>query len=111
MARFTLRPIIAGETFHRINQGSRFVGRVFQHQETKRWHARIGQHEAEAGTALEAFRQAGSKALGFEDHRHLQENNRTVRRVNRQRKQEARAMAHRLLAGDFSVIDDLLKRS
>jgi len=112
---YTLKPVLPGETFARVYQGRRWVGRVWQHATTRRWHGKIGEHEGEGATTVEAFQEAGARALGFKSAWALRESNAAVRKTRTRRREGARLVAAGMMSRDratreaaFDVFFDVL---
>lgn len=112
---YTLKPVLPGETFARVYEGRRWVGRVWQHATTRRWHGRVKASEGEGATAVEAFNEAGARALGFASHAALLDSNTTVRLARTRQRQRAQVVAAGMMSWDrptreaaFDVFFDVL---
>jgi len=93
--RLTLRPPGGSETYWKITQGRKWVGRVWCHATVGTWHGRIGGHTAIGSTPEEAFENVGALALGYASADALRQHNATVRHAKRRNMQRAADIAHR----------------
>jgi hypothetical protein len=99
---FKLLPRVGNESFWRINQGKRFVGRVYRRDDG--WFVgRIGEHEATGATERQAFDNVGAQALGFRSMADLREHNATVVAARSRRKQAAQTVVQGMLSEDRGV--------
>jgi hypothetical protein len=103
--RLTLRD--AGiPAYKKICRGKKWVGRVGPTADG-RWFGKIGTTFIYADSERAAFDLVCAKYFGFENSQELAEHNFRVKRTNRHRRDEARYLADRLMAGDFSAVDQL----
>lgn len=105
MTTYTLRPRLGAETFHRINQGKKFVGRVWQHATTRQWHGKIGPHEGSGETATRAFDETAARALGFESYAALRDHNAAQARARSRQQRGARLVATGMMSRDRATRD------
>jgi hypothetical protein len=94
-------------TFKKITQGRKWVGRVYKNVEGT-YTGKIGATERTGGSELAAFESVVAAQLGYDSVAELDAHNRSVRAANKQRRNEVRAVADRVLRGDWDALDQLL---
>lgn len=105
-----------GASFMKILLGRQWVGRVYQHQETKVWHGRIKQDQgsdlvAAGSTANEAFRNVAALALGYATPADVLANNAAVRAGQRQRRKHVQYVAQEMRDGNFKPFEAMVDRA
>lgn len=95
------------DTFKKIIVGRKWVGRVWKNAEGQ-YVGKIGATERTGLTERAAFDSVVAADLGFDSVEALDERNRAVRAANRQRGNEVRAIADRMIRGDWDALDQLL---
>lgn len=96
-----------GYPFKFIYCARRKVGRVYRHADGH-YVGMIGYTERKGATEREAFDAVVSADLGYAGVEELNAHNRSVRAANTQRRNEVRAIADRVLRGDYDALDQLL---
>lgn len=105
--RYTLKDV--GLPYKHILRGRTQVGRVYQDQATKLFHAVIDKvHGAGHATAVDAFEDAAAKAMGYASAAALRGRNAQVRQVRRVRQQAADAILGCMLRGPTAHMLDTL---
>lgn len=92
-----------------IYQGRQKVGRVWQHVETKVYHAMIDKTEATGESFSDAFRNVVAKELGYASVQALHNHNATVRAKNRLIRQTADVVVDEMLRGNFEPFGKALE--
>jgi uncharacterized protein with ACT and thioredoxin-like domain len=105
-----------GYPFKKIMNGKHWVGRVYRHADTGRYHGKInakvgGGFEVEAATEAAAFNEVVSRVFGFTSAAEMDAHNAAVRAKNRGHRAEVKDLANRLMGGDFTVLDRLFDKS
>ncbi len=107
MARLTLKD--DGYPFKKICQGRKWIGRVWKNAEGK-FVGKIDKCESKPqATEREAFEAVGALHFGHASAEDLHAHNSRVRHANSVSRARGRALADRLLGGDYSAIEELLK--
>lgn len=107
--RFTLKDH-GYATYKVIVQGRKTVGRVARCEDGT-YIAVIGKTITErASTESAAFRQAASKAMGYDSPEAVQAHNQRVRAVRKVRRQETQSIVDRMLAGNFDPLKELFRK-
>lgn len=106
--RYTLRHREGTETFQRIYTGRKWVGRVAQHKDGKRYLGIIGRITVYRPTAIEAFEEVSALAMGFKSAADLKAQNVVARQRQRTVRQNARHVVTEMLRGNFEPLDRAL---
>lgn len=100
-----------GETFIRIWQGKRWIGRVWRATDGT-YGARIGTHAADKQPSADAaFREVGASFFGYADYAGLARAKAQVRAKNREVRAEARHAVAEMYRGNYDPFLEILSRS
>mgnify|MGYP001576202211 CR=1 FL=1 len=107
-----LRLVNNGFSYDDIVNGRKQVGRVYQHADTKQWHAFVrtskGREECIAPSKRQAFDQVCAQAFGFSNVNALEQHNSETRFGNRAKRAKAQHIASEMLRGNFEPFGDML---
>lgn len=109
--RYTLRHKEGTETFQRIMNGRKWIGRVAAHTDGKHYVGRIGNLSVLETTPIAAFEEVTAKAMGFKSAADLRRQNAETRVHNRAVKRRGRQMMEEMLGPEIvSLLNRLARR-
>lgn len=107
MSTFTMREREGSETFHRIYNKRKTVGRVCQHADGG-WLGIIGKTTVRRSTPRQAFDDVVAIHLGYPSGAALREKNRRVAQVRRAVNQAGDAALAEMQRGNFAPVEKML---